>query len=157
MTTETLMTRAVAFAREVKATTDCDTYELREVLETLMPCNMGPGLNDVTMTLGGSEWRFIRQGHEVEIAVEELKNCESLGYFNASFLVAHTTLSMDIIEALQEAEKWDALSTHIAAHSDLNALVEDYFSQDSSGHHFAHYDHETHELNSEGFNAYKIG
>ena len=157
MTTKTLMTRAVTFAREIKATTECDTDELREVLEALMPCLMGEGLDDVTMTLGGSEWRFIRQGHEVEIAAEELENFESLGYFNASFLAAHTTLSMDIIKALQEGEKWDALSAHIAAHSDLTALVEDYFQHDSSGHHFAHYDHVEHELNSEGFYAYKIG
>lgn len=169
MSTKTLMTRAIAFAREIKELTGCTPCELREVIPYLMPCHMGEALTDYTVHLGGSDWRFISMEHGVieEIMTEELEaDPYILGCFNASFLSGITGVPEVIIKAAQDGEQFEVIGQwlidedHVrdtSGPAHYGGIVPNYIQSDGPGHHFAHYDGETHELPSEGFYAFNVG
>lgn len=84
-------------------------------------------------------YRFINEGDIDEVMQEELKNdTYILGCFNAHFLSSIIGLSVEIIIALQEGEKYEALGEHCLDH--IEEIQEDYARADGYGHHFAHYD-----------------
>ena len=73
-----------------------------------------------------------------------------LGCFNAWFIAENTNLSIDIIEALQKGEQYDALGKHIINNNQVEDIQDGYKSADGYGHHFAHYDHNEHEIYIDG-------
>jgi len=95
-------------------------------------------------------YRFIHEDVIDEIMQEELKNdTYILGCFNANFLAEHIELSEEIIVALQEGEKYEALGEHCLAY--IEEIQEAYRDADGFGHHFAHYDHHEYELDIDQF------
>lgn len=98
----------------------------------------------------GSEcdcWRFIHESVIDEIMADELENDpELLGMFNADFLARVTGWPEALISAAQKGEQWDAIGEGVVDGGYVPALARAYAYADGYGHHFAHYDFETHEL-----------
>lgn len=92
------------------------------------------------------DYRFIKETEIDRIQCEELENEPYvLGCFEAWFIADNTDLSYDIVKALQEAEKYEAIGNHIIDNDCVKAMQDAYSRLDGYGHHFAHYDSETHE------------
>lgn len=104
-------------------------------------------------------YRFISEDAIDEIMADELENdAYILGCFNAHFLASVTNLSVDIIQALQEAEKFEALGKHIIDNDYVrgpHGLQATYAAEDGYGHHFAGYDHETLEVSGVKYFAFR--
>ena len=95
----------------------------------------------------GSNVRIIHESAIDEIQTDELQSDHYiLGCFNAWFLAEHTSLSQDIIEALQSGEKFEAIGQHIIDNNEVEAIQEAYAGTDGYGHHFSHYDHSEEKL-----------
>lgn len=77
-----------------------------------------------------------------------------LGCFNASFIADVTELPIEMIEACQAAEAYEAIGKGILATDSLEALAKGYQEADGYGHHFAHYDSETLEIH--GYYVFRI-
>ena len=163
---KSLLTRSVTLGRELKELTGCNTDELREVLPLLLPCLMSDASNDVSVHLGGNDWRFIAVQSNLEgttladtILADELKNDPYiLGCFNASFLADHCSVPLSLIEIIQKAEAYEDLGQHlIDTPNCVDAIAKGYAAADGYGHHFASYDGDTHELTSEPFLAFNQG
>ena len=90
------------------------------------------------------DYRFIHHDDIDKIQVDELQNDPyMLGCFGDWFLADITDLSVDIIQALQEAEKYEVIGEHIIDNNLTEELQSEYSRLDGYGHHFAHYDHNT--------------
>jgi len=86
-------------------------------------------------------YRFIHRDAIDEIQQEELKSDPyGLGCFNAWFIADNTDLSLDIVEALQSADKYEEIGNHIISNDYIGEMQEKYVSSDGYGHHFNHYD-----------------
>ena len=103
------------------------------------------------------DYRFIHTDFIDSIQVEELESDPYiLGCFNDWFIADNTDLSIDIIQALQSAEKYEALGKHIIDNNLTSTLQKKYSRLDGYGHHFSSYDGETLEdLLSLGFYAFR--
>lgn len=87
------------------------------------------------------DYRVIHEDVIHDILVEELSSDPYiLGCFNASFIAANSDLDIEIIEALQDGEKYEALGKHLIDNDHVNEMAHEYSSADGYGHHFAHYD-----------------
>lgn len=87
------------------------------------------------------EYRVIHEDSIHDILVEELESDSYiLGCFNASFIASCSNLDIEIIEALQQAEKYDVLGKHLIDNNHVDEIASGYASADGYGHHFAHYD-----------------
>ncbi|MEL6509056.1 MAG: hypothetical protein AAFQ32_04650 [Pseudomonadota bacterium] len=155
---KTYMTRAIALGRDLMQITGCTPCELREAVPMLMPDYMSDGLDDVTIHLGGNDWRFIK-----EMAIDTILEGELmadpyfLGCFNAWFIADHSDLSVTIIKALQEGEKFEELGQHLIDTDCVESMAHGYACADGYGHHFASYDGETHVLSTESYYAFNCG
>lgn len=155
---KTYMTRAIALGRELMKLTDCTPCDLREAIPMLVPDLMNDGEDDVTVHLGGNDWRFIKETAIDAILEEELQNDPyNLGCFNAWFIANHSDLSVDIIEALQQGDKYEALGQHLIDTECVSDMADAYSAADGYGHHFGRYDGDTHELSDEGYYAFNCG
>jgi len=93
------------------------------------------------------DWRVIHQDSIDAIQSEELGNDDYLlGCFNASFLASVLDIDVDVIQSMQEAEAYEAIGKLINSMDKIEELQTRYSTMDGYGHHFAHYDHETHEI-----------
>lgn len=102
-------------------------------------------------------YRFINANHIDSIQQEELESDPyTLGCFNADFITDNTDLSYDIVLALQDGEKYEAIGNHVIDNNCVQAVQEEYARLDGYGHHFAHYDHETHGVILPGVADYHI-
>ena len=111
--------------------------------------------SDFTIDADNGEYRFICSEEIDSIQCCELENdLYVLGCFNASFLTSILDIDIDVIEAIQQSEAFEAIGKLIISMGKLKELQEDYSSLDGYGHHFAHYDHEEHEIN--GFHIFRI-
>jgi len=91
--------------------------------------------------------RFIRMDKIDEIQCEELASEEYvLGCFTDWFLADVLDIDIDVVEAMQKAEAFEALGKLVLSMDKLEELQQSYMSADGYGHHFAHYDHNEHEL-----------
>ena len=91
--------------------------------------------------------RFIRMDKIDEIQQNELSwEPYLLGCFTDWFLAGILNLDIDVIKELQKAEAYEALGKMVLSMDKLEELQEQYVSCDGYGHHFAHYDHNEHEL-----------
>lgn len=103
-------------------------------------------------------YRFIHEDAIDKIQQEELESDPYiLGCFNADFIAHNTDLSYDIVKALQEADKFEALGQHIIDNDYVADMQSEYARLDGYGHHFAHYDGETLEdLLEFGYYVFKV-
>lgn len=91
--------------------------------------------------------RFINSADIDRIQQDELSGDPYiLGCFNAWFLASILEIDQDVIEAMQEAEAFEALGKLILSMDKLSELQQEYASADGYGHHFNHYDGSEEEL-----------
>lgn len=134
--------------------------ELRELSEFLTNLSLEDNFKDVAENLINSiddfeidNYRFISVDEIDNIQVEELKSDSYLlGCFNADFIADNSSLSYDIVKALQEGEQYDAIGEHLIDNDNVEEIQQEYSRIDGYGHHFAHYDHNEHVLNTINFN-----
>ena len=94
-----------------------------------------------------NDYRFIRQDKIDKIQQEELgDDSYILGCFNAWFLADILDLPTQDIEDLQKKDCFDAIGYMVLKSGKIEELQEQYVSADGYGHHFAHYDHNEHEV-----------
>lgn len=99
--------------------------------------------------------RFIHSDDIDEIQQEELKSdLYVLGCFNAWFLAGVLDIDSDVIEAMQEAEAFEAIGKLIVSMDKVDELQEKYASVDGYGHHFNHYDGNEDELTIDSNNYF---
>jgi hypothetical protein len=92
-------------------------------------------------------FRFIRQDAIDKIQQDELSGDEyMLGCFTDWFLADVLDLDIDVIEAMQKAEAFEALGKMVLSMDKLEELQQSYMSADGYGHHFNHYDGAEEEL-----------
>ena len=153
------MIKLIETATELK-NMDFDKDERREIIEQLGQSD--PTLidrNELDFTALGDSWRFIRTDVIDQIQQEELSSDPYiLGCFNASFLSSIINLDTESIELLQKSEGYEGIGKAVINGGHIEELQQDYVSADGYGHHFAHYDHEEHELtlNGETWHAFKV-
>ena len=95
--------------------------------------------------------RFIKDSEIDKILADELENdLYCLGCFTSSFIADFTGIDLDVIEALQDAEAYEALGKFIVKSCDLEYFASAYASVDGYGHHFNRYDGGEEELNVNG-------
>lgn len=91
--------------------------------------------------------RFIHCNDIDDILADELSSdLYMLGCFNDWFLADVLDLDVDVIQAMQEAQAFEALGKLIVSMNKLGELVDGYVSADGYGHHFNHYDGNEQEL-----------
>ena len=92
------------------------------------------------------DYRFINESEIDEIQIEEMESDPYiLGGFNDWFIADNTDLSLDIVKALQSAEKYEAIGQHIIDGNYTKTMQLEYSRLDGYGHHFSGYDGETRE------------
>lgn len=85
--------------------------------------------------------RFIDSDSIDSVLAEELQSdLYILGCFNAWFISEQTDIDQDVIEALQEAEAFEALGKLIVKSCDMVEFAQAYAGADGYGHHFNRYD-----------------
>jgi len=100
--------------------------------------------------------RFIDTESIDKIQQEELASDEYvLGCFNAHFLAGVLQMDKSVIDAMQEAEAFEAVGKLIISMGKLEDVQEQYASADGYGHHFNHYDFGEEELEFAG-NTYHV-
>ncbi len=100
-------------------------------------------------------YRFITSDSIDSIQQEELSNdLYILGCFNASFLSEVLEMDQELIELVQEAEKYEKLGEMVINNGKIEKLQEGYSFLDGYGHHFAHYDGEEIEETLNGTDYY---
>ncbi len=123
--------------------------EIKEVRE-LVGDNWRDAVESISMEEDDFEvdlHRFIRMDKIDEIQQNELSwEPYILGCFTDWFLAGILNLDIDVIKELQKAEAYEALGKMVLSMDKLEELQEQYVSCDGYGHHFAHYDHNEHEL-----------
>lgn len=91
--------------------------------------------------------RFIKDSEILSIMAEELSSdLYVLGCFSAWFIAEQTGLPIELIEAGQNEEAYEALGEAITNSVDMEAFAEAYARADGYGHHFNHYDGNEEEL-----------
>ena len=86
-------------------------------------------------------YRFIHKDVIDDVMCREMESDPYiLGCYNAWFIAENTDLSIDIVEALQEADKFDAIGQHIIDNDFVEAMQQSSVSYDGYGLHFAGYD-----------------
>lgn len=105
------------------------------------------------------KYRFIHQDYIDKIMYDEFHGdpC-NLGYFCDWFIADNTNLSYEIVKALQEADKYEAIGNYIIDNEFLGEFLEEYVQLDGYGHYFAVYDSVTMEdlITEFGFYAFRI-
>ena len=95
-----------------------------------------------------------------EIMQDELESDEYiLGCFNSWFISDSCDIDIEVVEALQESDKYDVLGRLILKSGNLKELQSEYVRLDGYGHHFNHYDGNQWELNANNtiYHVFKIG
>ena len=123
-----------------------ETDEISEILKEIQ---------DGNRDFEAANWRFIDKDDIDETQQEELKgDLYMLGCFRAEFVANILGLPSEAIEAMQKAEAFEAIGMLLEKH--IEELQEAYASADGYGHHFAHYDHEEHDIFDGNYYAFKV-
>ena len=132
-TTEYREMNTLSVAREVKSM----GIDVRSVLESMID-----GEQDFEV----DGYRFIHPDSIDEIQQGELSSdTYMLGCFNAWFLADILGCPTDAIEKMQASEAFEGIGAWVLD-GHLEELQQAYAAADGYGHHFAHYDHEEHEI-----------
>jgi len=105
------------------------------------------------------KYRFIYEGEIDDIQIKELESDPYiLGCFSSWAIADASNLDYEIIEALQESEKFELIGQYLINNNCLDKLQRIYVANDGYGHHFAHYDHETLEdiLSETGYYVFRV-
>lgn len=123
-----------------------DSHDVKDIIK-----DISEGYQDFEL----ANHRFISQ-EVIDITLEEELSSDLylLGCFNASFVADITGLPIEMIEACQEANAYEAIGKGILAMESLAALAKGYQEADGYGHHFAHYDGECLEIS--GYYVFRI-
>jgi len=129
-------------ARVVSETIDVDDLpQALEIAEKM--CERALGHVESDFEVG--DWRFIDADAINDIQQEELSNdLYMLGCFTDWFLANATDIDIEVIQALQEAEAFEALGKLVLPH--IAEIQAEYASTDGYGHHFNRYDGEEYEI-----------
>jgi hypothetical protein len=122
-----------------------DCKELRRFCESLFST---PDWREVAENIEDQEddfevggVRFIADSAIDDIQAEELGSDEYiLGCFNAEFLAGVLGIDLDVIEAMQKAEAYEAIGKLVKSLGKLEELQQEYSAADGYGHHFNSYD-----------------
>lgn len=132
------MTIKLSEIRNLKNTFDFDSSELLQVIE-----NIVNGESDFEE----SEVRFILESDIDHVQAEELQNdLYILGCFNASFIADQCNWPIELVQAAQDGNAFEALGKAIADNCNMVEFAMAYSSADGYGHHFNGYDGESEEL-----------
>ncbi len=113
----------------------------REDFDSIHEGTHQDGTEDFNCTIGGAEYRVIDEDYIDGIQQRELQDDEyTLGCFNAGFLSDILDIDYDVIEAMQQAEAFEAIGKLIISLGKVGELQEAYVRFDGYGHHFSHYD-----------------
>ena len=130
---------------EIKQVRDLVGDEWRDVVEAMQ------SKSDV----GAGNYRFIDAASIDEIQREELESDPYiLGCFNAWFLADILSVDTETVEAMQKAEAFEGIGKLIIGQGLVADLQQAYCAADGYGHHFAHYDHNEHEIG--GWYAFRV-
>lgn len=117
---------------------DFDSHDVKDVIKEITE-----GIQDFEM----ANHRFIHYEIIESVLEEELSSdLYLLGCFNADFIASVTGLPVEMIDACQEANAYEAVGKGVLAMESLGALAKGYQEADGYGHHFAHYDGECLEI-----------
>jgi hypothetical protein len=125
-----------------------ETNDFKEVYENIQ---------DEEIDFEVNNYRFINSDNIDEIQQEELlSDTYILGCFNADFLSDIIKVPYKAILALQKADCYSELGEICEDY--IQEIQEEYARLDGYGHHFAHYDHNEHELriNDQMFHVFRI-
>lgn len=139
--TNSIETKSMKFS-EIKSIyselDDLNIDDKRTVLENMLN-------NDSDFEV--ENYRFIHKDDIDTIQQDEMKSDPyMLGCFNAWFIADNTDLDIDIVEALQSADKYTELGNHILNNGYLEDMQSAYTSADGYGHHFNSYDGSENEI-----------
>lgn len=99
--------------------------------------------------------RFIAEDSIDAIQCEELQSdLYILGCFNSWFLASVLEIDKEVIDAMQEAEAFEAIGKLVISMGKLGELQEEYASADGYGHHFNRYNGEEEEVTINGRDYY---
>ena len=117
----------------------------REVLECILNEETDFEVNNV---------RFITDKTILSVMVDEIFDDNYiLGCFNASFIADNSDIPLEMIEACQESEAFEAIGKGLNAIMDQDekeSFCEEYASADGYGHHFNGYDFSEEEFTFNG-------
>lgn len=139
------------------------TQEIKSVINLCKDLSID--FKEVVINIENSEsdfvvdnYRFISESEIDEIQCNELSSDSYvLGCFKADFIANNTDLSFDIVKALQEANKYDAIGNHIIDNNYVSDIQSEYARLDGYGHHFSSYDGEIiEELLSLGYYCFRV-
>jgi hypothetical protein len=115
-----------------------------------------PDYREVISNAGNDDFevdgvRFISDSAIDQIQQDELSGDEYiLGCFNAWFIADVIGIDLDVIEAMQKAEAFEAIGKLIISMGKLEELQSAYASADGYGHHFNGYDFGEEEITIDG-------
>ncbi len=119
--------------------------DFREVLESIVS-----GEDDFEV----DNVRFIKSESILSIMADEIFSDDYiLGCFNASFIAENSNLPIEMIEACQECEAFEAIGkalNNMFDQEEKESFCEYYAGSDGYGHHFNGYDFGEEELNING-------
>lgn len=132
--------------------------ELKNIRKFCENLTSTPDWREVTQAIvdGSSDFevdgvRFINSDSIDEIQQSEISSdLYCLGCFNDWFIADILGIDVDVIEAMQKAEAFEAIGKLIISMGKLSELQEAYASADGYGHHFNHYDGNEEELRVDG-------
>lgn len=134
-----------------------DHSDIRELIANVQDA-MGDGF---TVHHAGYDWRVIDDLDITEIMCNDLEHdTYLLGCFSDWFLADILSIDIDVIQALQKAEAFDALGKLVLSMGKLEALQEAYANADGYGHHFSSYDgngYETETVNGTFYHIFNQG
>ena len=131
--------------------------ELKAIREFCDDLTSQPDWREVAACIGEDDFevnnvRFIESDEIDEIQEKELgSDLYILGCFNASFLSSILEIDCEAIEAMQEAEAFEAVGKLIVSMDKLSEVQQGYASADGYGHHFNRYDFSEEELTVGGY------
>ncbi len=129
--------KCLAIARELKS---IGVTDIREALE-------GIADEETDFYADSETYRLIRQDCIDEIMQAELESDEyALGCSAAWFISDILNIDAGVIQAMQEAEAFEAIGKLLISMGKLPEMQEAYAAADGYGHYFAHYDFVCHEI-----------
>jgi len=129
-------------------TTDHSLFETKTLLTGIVS-ELESSTSDFCIDdIEGGEVRVIKMSEIDQILADELENDSYiLGCFNADFISAQTDFDIELVQACQTGEAYEALGNAIVKACNMIEFGQAYSNADGYGHHFAGYDHEEHEAN----------
>lgn len=100
-------------------------------------------MNEAYEALDNGDYLVLTDEEANELAKERIE--QSLGLFNAHWLVDYISMPYEAIKRLSESMYEDAGPIFLKCCDDFDGLVEDAIAEDGRGHFISSYDSEEHE------------